>query len=300
MIYIITAGDEYIDIDGLACCIAYQNLLTLKGLKSIVLLPGPLNETVPNSLRNILYKKSLNKDPNETYEYIIMDVSNPDFLSKIIENEKIVELYDHRSSYESYWKEKLGEKAKIEMVGACATLIWEEFVKTNLNIDEEGGILLYTAILSNTLNLKSQVTTDRDIKALEEIRKQIKIPENWEANYFNEVSEAILKNPREAMMNDTKKVTINGVDYKIIQIELWDNETFVKKNMKLIEELLNTENSFFTSPNISQGFNYIVAKNEELKEKLKRVVGAEFNGNLVKTNKLWLRKEIMRELGYTK
>src|SRR3989344_4504224 len=57
---------------------------------------------------------------------------------------------------------------KTEMVGACATLIWEEYVKRKKSneISEMSGNLLSTAIISNTLNFNAMVTTDRDKKSL--------------------------------------------------------------------------------------------------------------------------------------
>jgi inorganic pyrophosphatase/exopolyphosphatase len=47
--------------------------------------------------------------------------------------------------------------------------------------------LLMTAILSNTLNFKAQITKERDIIAYEELRKLSTLPSNWKEIYFHGV-----------------------------------------------------------------------------------------------------------------
>ena len=51
-----------------------------------------------------------------------------------------------------------------------------------------------------------------------------------------------------------------------------------------------------TSPSISEGKNYIYSKNEEIKKLLAKTIKAKFVGDLGTTNKLWLRKEILKKL----
>ncbi len=55
----------------------------------------------------------------------------------------------------------------------------------------------------------------------------------------------------------------------------------------------NNPYTFLTCPSISEGFNYSVAIDDSVKTVLTTVLDAEFDGNIGKTKKLWLRKEIM-------
>lgn len=48
---IITAGQKYNDIDALACAVAYKNLCDLQSRPAIVVLPGPLNESVTEEIK---------------------------------------------------------------------------------------------------------------------------------------------------------------------------------------------------------------------------------------------------------
>jgi hypothetical protein len=51
-----------------------------------------------------------------------------------------------------------------------------------------------------------------------------------------------------------------------------------------------------TAPSISEGKNYLFTKSKDIKEVLENKIGAEFEGDIGVTGKLWLRKEILREL----
>jgi len=299
---VITAGQKYNDVDALACAVAYKNLCDLQNRPAKVVLPGPLNESVTEEIKtwDFTVEKELTGDP-KSYDYVLVDVSEPGHFASFVPEEKVIEVYDHRHGFEDYWQKKLGDKAKIELIGACATLIWEEFVKANLvdKISPMSANLLATAILSNTLNLQAQVTSPRDKRALAELATHTTLPSDWREQYFDQVSRGIMDDPLGAMTNDTKTLDINDKQYIITQLELWNAEAFVKKNYDLIVKVLAERNipyTFLTCPSIFEGFNYLVAINDAMKAILTTILDTKFEGNIGKTKKLWLRKEIMRLL----
>ena len=63
------------------------------------------------------------------------------------------------------------QKYKIEEVGAAATLVAEKYKLFNYEISRNAAILLYYGIISNTVNLNSKITTDRDRKMVEWFKK---------------------------------------------------------------------------------------------------------------------------------
>jgi len=299
---IITAGEKYNDIDALACAVAYSSFLNLQGIPNEVVFSGPLNESVTKSVKNFSFSYKDKLDGNtESFEYILVDISDHTNVSSFVPLNKVIEVYDHRWGFEEYWKSRPDVKTQIDTVGSCATLIWEKFKSNNIpdKIDPISANLLYTAIISNTLNLKAQITTTRDITAVEELKKKTDLPENWIETYFEEVTLSVLSDPINAIKNDTKIGPIKNVEFHIMQIELWDSREFIQKNKSLVEDLLrNTQckNSFLTSPSISEGRNYIITLNDEVKTALTKTINATFTENIGITDKLWLRKEIIREL----
>lgn len=297
---IITSGRVYSDIDIVACALPYKSLCDLKGVPVKAILAGPLNDSVPQMVRDfgLNFETTFSEDPSSC-QFIIVDFSEPKFLPDFVKQDNIIKVFDHRFlGWDKYWKEKLGKEAYIEPVGACATLIWEEYQKEGLaaKIKTVDANLLYIAITVHTLNLKSSVTSQRDRNTLNSLKPLITLPNTWIEIYYHQVEESFMKNPEKAMRNDTKIQEIGGVSYGIIQVELWDSRKFIESHTKRILSTLNTPNSFLTSPSISEGHNYIVAGSDEVKNLLEKSLGAKFTGNVGKTPKLYLRKEILKIL----
>ena len=299
---ILTSGDLWLDIDSYACILAYKHLFDLLGVESHAVISGPLNETITQSVKNLdlTYETELNDEPSK-YNYILLDISEERFFAKFVIRKNILRVYDHRAGFEEYWEKQIGENAIIEMVGSCSTLVWEEFKKENLEdkIDQNIAKVLAYAILSNTLALKSQNTTNRDRQALKALEALANFKEQWQAKYYDESSLSILNNPKQSLINDTKQIIIQGKDTTISQLELWDSREFVTQNEALILDILKSfgkESYFFTTPSISEGKNYLVTDNNETQTLLEKAFSTKFKGNLATTDKLYLRKEITKIL----
>jgi len=174
---VITAGETFTDIDVFACVCAYAELLNLEGKKTEIVLPGVLNSSITPTLQS--WKIPYVTAPTETdYDVVIVDVSELAYVAKFVKPEQVVEVYDHRFGFQDFWKEKIGDNAHIEYVGACATLIWEEYKKRGYaeKISKVSANLLTIAILSNTLNFGASVTDQRDVVAFEDLKKYIDLP----------------------------------------------------------------------------------------------------------------------------
>lgn len=295
---VVTSGYPFTDIDALACAIAYSELLKLKGDNAEAVLPGPLNKSVTNKIKKWKLNFSAAPHPPNTnhYSFILVDISEPEYFAKFVNLKNVIEVYDHRKGFENYWKDKLGKNSHIDMVGACATLIWEEFIKVKFdkNISTVSANLLYTAIASNTLNFKASVTTKRDINAFTELRTHTNLGSNWIKTYFLDQDKETEANVRLAIKNDTK-----NLEPIIGQLELWDSREIIEKNLDDIERVLlsfKKRDWFLTSPCISEGKNYLFTKVPEMKMILERTINAKFKGDIGTTDKLWLRKEIFAKI----
>jgi inorganic pyrophosphatase/exopolyphosphatase len=298
---VVTAG-KYIDIDVLSCAIAYSELFSLLNKESKAVLEGYYTETITETIKswNLNYVEKL---PSNIDEFILVDVSDPNFLSNFVNFDKIKEVWDHRKGHEDFWIGKIG-KHNIEIVGACATLIWEQFVKNNMQdkISKTSANLLYTAIFSNTLNFQAKISCERDKKAFEELELKIDLPKNWIDIYYKECAESIIKDPLKSIKKGTKDVVIHNKKYKIGQLELGTiNEFFKISNIdSIIKKSLETKEKdsfwFLTVPCVIEGFNYIFSESEETKKILSEILDIKFENNVAKTSKLILRKEIMHLL----
>ena len=239
--FIVTSGELFTDIDAFACTVAYTELLKLEGKNTEAILPGVLNHSITPTIRS--WRLPYLTKPNfKKYKSVVVDVSEPVHVAKCAHMESVVEIYDHRYGFEKIWHDKLGKDSHIEAVGACMTLIWEEFKKRGYadKISAKSANILLMGTISNTLDFGAQVTTDRDIVAAEELKKYVDLPKNWKDVFFIEQEAVILENVVQAIKNDTKDLEIPGLGFPVVmgQLELWNSSSFSKEHLSEIREAL--------------------------------------------------------------
>lgn len=294
---VVVGGSAYADIDVLACVAAYTQLLNLKGRRAEGIITGPWNQTISNSVRK--WPIGVAQEflaTNMPLDFVLVDISDPQFVERFVDIEKVIEVYDHHFGQEAFWKGRLPNSAYIEPVGACATLIWERFKQERLqdSISTINANLLYTAIFSNTLNFKSCVTTSRDIIASEQLSKHIDLPRDWKAVYYAEISEAFDSDLAEHIRKDTKFIDLNGIPIHFGQIEIWNAASIIDKfDCKFTP---NPKDEWLVNiASIEEGCSYFYANSDRLRYKIMQVTAAkEINRFLHVSDRLWLRKEILR------
>ena len=293
---VVTSGSKYIDIDAYASCIAYANLLNLKGKEAKAVSSAKTNESIPSSLLKLNIGLD-NYKPSKEDEFIIIDVSNKAFFDKIVNEDKIIEVIDHHVGYEEYWKNKLQDKAKIEFVGAVATLIVELYEKEGFihKITKELAILLISAILDNTLNLKAKVTSERDITAYEKLESIIQ-DRKYPEKYFLECQSQINKDLKLAIENDTKVEYVSQILPPIFsQLTIWDKE-MVLRNRDILYTVLNHmgDKWMLNLICLKDGKSYLIAQDYEVQKNLEKLFNKTFKVDMMELDNVWLRKEIMK------
>jgi len=161
---IITAGSTYLDIDAYGCMVAMAELLNLKGERAVAYSKAPCNYSVCDFLvkEGQVARELPEGVAEEDARYIIVDISDPDFLKDSVPLDKVDAIYDHHVGFEEYWTSRIGEGTHIEFIGAAATLIYREWQKAGLEekMPRSTALLLIAAILDNTLDLTSSNTTE--------------------------------------------------------------------------------------------------------------------------------------------
>jgi inorganic pyrophosphatase/exopolyphosphatase len=304
-------GSAYADIDVLACAVSYKQCLRLKGCDAFAI-TGPWNQTIPPHVRNwpIDVDKNLHCSGCD-YHYVLVDFSDPQYIDPSASLNSVVEVFDHHWGFENYWSAKIGKKAKIEKVGACATLIWEEFKHAGLDdkITSVNANLLYTAIFANTLNFRSAVTHARDRGAAEEILPYTLLPSNWHKQYYDEIENEFLQNTSNKIMEDTKIISFGNITFNFGQVEMANASQFLRKSLdslitigSRVDENNNKDNWIVNIVSIEEGCSYLYSNCNELIAQLKRISSPSTwkemgeDGVVLATNRLWLRKELLREI----
>lgn len=299
---VVTTGQAFADIDAVGCTIAYAELLRAEGKSAEAVLPGTLNNSVSDSVRAWGLEYATTPTQADS-NYVLVDVSDPAHIADCAKNGIVTEVYDHHPGYERYWQEKIGEHSHIEPIGAAATLIWEEWKKRGQTekISEKSAKLLGVAILSNTLNFGAVITNNRDRVAYTELQAIAPLTDEWIAQYFTEQEETVVKDVRESIISDTKVFVPPTFPFTLTigQLELWDGSAFLKTHTEAIESALKRfghEHWIMSIPSLSEKHNHFYTTSEAVKELFSSGLGITFDGDYATSPRLWLRKEIIKQL----
>jgi nanoRNase/pAp phosphatase (c-di-AMP/oligoRNAs hydrolase) len=295
---IVTAGAHYLDIDAYACMVALAELLRLQGADAVAWSGADYNYSVCSTL--VAEGKVLKELPSPEWEkngrYIIVDVSDPDYLKKTIPLQNVAAVYDHHVGFESYWESRIGENAKIEFIGAAATLIYREWKRTGLQAQMTlpTARLLIAAILDNTLNLTSSNTTAEDVEVFRALCQHADVGEEWCAAYFSEVQTGVEADLRNALMNDTKTVRDNPVlPPKVAQLCVWDADSILRR---LLEIPGWFEGAWMLNIiDMQNRCSWFVCDDDTYQEKIGRLFGVLFENGVARTPVSYLRKEIIKK-----
>ena len=173
------------DLDGVAGAIAYGEFLQKTGKNTVVGIIGEPHDEAKYILDRFGFEyPPIIPNADNFDEVILVDASDLNGLEGKISAEKVIEIIDHRKVHEADKFPKA--KAQIELVGAAATLVAEKFIQNNVDVSKESATLVYGAIISNTLNFKGSVTTDRDKEAAAWLNKVANCPKIFGKIYLSQ------------------------------------------------------------------------------------------------------------------
>jgi inorganic pyrophosphatase/exopolyphosphatase len=159
--------------------------------------------------------------------------------------------------------------------------------------------LLICGILDNTLNFGAKVTTPRDIEAYDTLLAQANLPDDWTAQYFTECQEAILHDAVAAIQNDTKTLSFKSFEQPICfgQLVVWDGKQVLTEHQDVLKEALaNIKPDWFMNLiSVGERKSYFVTDNTDVQVWLSNLLGVQFDGSVAIADRLWLRKEVIKQ-----
>lgn len=287
------------DLDGVAGVFAYGEFLQKTGRNAFVGIIGEPHDEAKYILDryNISCPQIISNADNFA-EVILVDASDLNGLGGNITPEKVVEIIDHRKINEA---DKFpNAKVQIELVGSVATLIAEKFIENNISIAKESAILLCGAIISNTLNFKSGVTTDRDKKVFEYLNKAALLPDNFWRELFEAKSDLAGVKLKERIESDFAWFSFADKKFGIAQIEIIGASQLIKERgeeiVQILEQIKSEMNLDFIFQNtiaLEECKNFFITGDSPTKDILEKVLGNKFNGFVAERPNLIMRKQIV-------
>lgn len=155
-----------------------------------------------------------------------------------IEEANILEIVDHHKIGGITTKEPIQFLNMI--VGSTCTIVYELFKNSNIDIPYEIAGCLISGILSDTLHFKSPTCTKKDINAVNELNKILKLNlDEYTYSLFKAGSSIKDMSFKDILYNDFKEFTIKGKSVAISQIFTMDIQELNEKKEQLLEYMEN-------------------------------------------------------------
>ena len=206
------------------------NLANHYGVDSKAVRLGNLNKETEYVFKHLnMEAQELIEKVDEGQELILVDHNEKAQSVEGREKAKVLAVIDHHRIADFETNEPLYYLAK--PYGCTATILFEEYRKAGLEIDKTMGTLMLSAIVSDTLLLKSPTCTEKDVKAVQELEKitGLKASE-YGLDMLKAGTDLSTYSSQEVINLDAKEFEKNGKKVVISQVNTADiNDVFSRR-----------------------------------------------------------------------
>lgn len=235
---VIVFGHKNPDTDSICSAIVMADLQTkVRGEEVIPCRLGEINEETKFALKYFGAKEPQLIEKVEEGQTVIM-VDHNEFTQTVdgIENAKIDTVIDHHRINNFKTSEPLFYYA--QPVGCTSTLLYELYTLNNVKIEPQMAGLMLSAIISDTLLLKSPTTTEKDAKTVKELAKIANIDvEKYGLEMLKAGTNLDKYTEDELIRLDAKKIEKEDVKYIIAQVNTVSIPDVLKRKAKIEEEM---------------------------------------------------------------
>lgn len=225
-------GHKKPDTDSICSALAYANLKEKLGLHAEAARLGSINSETQYVLDyfKVDAPVQIEKVADDVKEVILVDHNEFQQSVDNINDVRIIEVIDHHRIANFETQNPLYFRA--EPVGCTATIIKKMYHENNITIPKEIAGLLLSAIISDTLLLKSPTCTQEDVEAAHELSDIAGVDmETYGLAMLKAGTDLAGKPVSELISMDAKEFTMGGKKVEIAQINVVDvEEVFVHLN----------------------------------------------------------------------
>ena len=233
-------GHQNPDLDSIASSYACKYLLEKRGIEAVACRLGDFNKETMYALNafNISLKDMELIETLEDKEEVVL-VDHNEFTQSVknIENAKIKMVIDHHKIDNFKTSEPLEYIAK--PFGCNSTIIYDLLKQENAIDKKEILALLLSAIISDTLLLKSPTTTEKDISVAKEIAEILNVNiEEYGFELLKAGADLSDVSAEGLIRIDSKLFEANGKKVEIAQINAVDMDSILSRQEE-IEKAMN-------------------------------------------------------------
>ena len=235
---VIVFGHKSPDTDTICSAIVMADLQTkIRGKKVIPCRLGEINEETKFALKKFNAEAPKFIEKVEEGQKVIL-VDHNEFSQSVegIENAKIEAVVDHHRINNFETSEPLFYYT--QPVGCTSTILFELYSSNNIEIPAQMAGLMLSAIISDTLLLKSPTTTEKDKKALEALAKIADVDVNIYGLEMLKAGTNLDKYTEDELIRlDAKKIEKEDIKYVIAQVNTVSIPDILKRKEKIEQEI---------------------------------------------------------------
>ena len=235
---VIVFGHKSPDTDTICSAIVMADLQTkIRGKKVTPCRLGEINEETKFALKKFNAEAPKFIEKVEEGQKVIL-VDHNEFSQSVegIENAKIEAVVDHHRINNFQTSEPLLYYA--QPVGCTSTVLFELYNTNNIKIEQQIAGLMLSAIISDTLLLKSPTTTEKDKETAEELAKIANVDLNaYGMDMLKAGTDLSDFTPEQLINIDSKPFCTKGVKYQVAQVNTASIDNVMKDKEKIEEAM---------------------------------------------------------------
>lgn len=221
---------------------------------------------------------------SEGDEYYLLDTNNPEELLPGFEKAKLQGIIDHHKLFGGLSTESPIDVV-IETVGCTSTIVYNIIKDENLDIPKEIAGLMLSAIISDTLNMTSPTTTEKDKVAIKELSEIAEVDsDEYASEMFSAKSDLTGMTARDILLGDSKLFNLGDQQVRVTVLETTKPSNAIDMTESILTEMetIKSEDSlammFFFVVDIINSEAHAIASTNEEKEFLEKSYDKKFDG----------------------
>ncbi|QQS38637.1 manganese-dependent inorganic pyrophosphatase [Candidatus Woesebacteria bacterium] len=294
-------GHKAPDTDTICSAVSYAWFLNQKDIDAKAYRLGDLNKETQFVLENFnVPSPDLLGHLEEKDKVVIVDTNNPEELPDDLQKAEIIQVIDHHKLTGGI-KTNYPIPVIIKPLASTATIIWKHIKHSGIEIDLANAGLLLAGIISDTLNLTSPTTTEKDRSAVKELNEIVKLDINeFAGKMFEAKGDLTGMSPRQIVLVDSKIFEFGTKKVRISVLETTkpDNALNMQSDLeKDLQELKLKENldfAFFFAVDILNSRAVLISGTNEENNLAEEAFNAKFeNGRIMLPGVVSRKKQIV-------
>ncbi|MDF7668353.1 manganese-dependent inorganic pyrophosphatase [Lactobacillus sp. ESL0703] len=216
-------GHQNPDTDAIGTAIAYSYLQNKLGFNTEAVALGEPNDETAYALKKFGFEapRVIKTAANEVDKVMLVDHNEPQQSVSDIDQVTVTHVVDHHRIMNFDTSSPLFYLA--EPVGCTSTIMWKLYKHFGVEIPQNIAGIMLSAIISDTLLLKSPTTTDDDKEAVEALAKIAGVDyQTYGLEELKAGTNIASKSEEDLIDLDAKSFALNGKNVRVAQINVVD------------------------------------------------------------------------------